>query len=66
MTIPFVLAFRIHVSPNTKAILDSLGGYHLEHRGKVLLKGKGEVDSYWLVGKEGFNKTLPEPPIGDP
>ncbi|KAM7542665.1 hypothetical protein Aperf_G00000018852 [Anoplocephala perfoliata] len=55
-------AFRIHVSPQTKAILDELGGYHLEHRGKVLLKGKGEVDSYWLVGKDGFNKSLPEPP----
>ncbi|KAM3185689.1 hypothetical protein ACTXT7_005859 [Hymenolepis weldensis] len=59
-------AFRIHVSPQTKAILDGLGGYHLEHRGKVLLKGKGEVDSYWLVGKDGFDKKLPDPPTGDP
>ncbi|VDO14154.1 unnamed protein product [Rodentolepis nana] len=59
-------AFRIHVSPQAKAILDELGGYHLEHRGKVLLKGKGEVDSYWLVGKDGFDKKLPDPPTGDP
>lgn len=62
----FISAFRIHVSPQTKAILDGLGGYHLEHRGKVLLKGKGEVDSYWLVGKDGFNKKLPDPPTEDP
>ncbi|GAA57152.1 retinal guanylyl cyclase 2 [Clonorchis sinensis] len=55
-------AFRIHVSPTTKEILDDLGGYHLELRGKVTLKGKGEVDSFWLVGKDGFNKPLPIPP----
>lgn len=58
-------AFRIHVSSPAKAILDELGGYHLEHRGKVFLRGKGEVDSYWLVGKDGFNKDLPKPPDGD-
>ncbi|KAA3675687.1 uncharacterized protein DEA37_0001110 [Paragonimus westermani] len=55
-------AFRIHVSPTTKEILDELGGYHLELRGKVELKGKGKVDSFWLVGKEGFTKPLPIPP----
>ena len=53
------------MSPQTKAILDELGGYHLEHRGKVYLKGKGEIDSYWLIGKDGFNKKLPTPPTGD-
>ncbi|TPP61763.1 Guanylate cyclase [Fasciola gigantica] len=55
-------AFRIHVSPTTKEILDELGGYHLVLRGKVELKGKGEVDSFWLVGKDGFTKPLPDPP----
>ncbi|KAF5404572.1 hypothetical protein PHET_02059 [Paragonimus heterotremus] len=55
-------AFRIHVSPTTKEILDELGGYHLELRGKVELKGRGKVDSFWLVGKEGFTKPLPIPP----
>ncbi|KAL5970677.1 Retinal guanylyl cyclase 2 [Taenia solium] len=58
-------AFRIHVSSPAKAILDELGGYHLEHRGKVFLRGKGEVDSFWLVGKDGFSKDLPKPPDGD-
>ncbi|KAL5107808.1 Retinal guanylyl cyclase 2 [Taenia crassiceps] len=58
-------AFRIHVSSPAKAILDELGGYHLEHRGRVFLRGKGEVDSYWLVGKDGFSKDLPKPPDGD-
>ncbi|TNN18121.1 Retinal guanylyl cyclase 1 [Schistosoma japonicum] len=55
-------AFRIHVSPTTKAILDVLGGYHLQLRGKVELKGKGLVDSFWLIGKDNFNKPLPDPP----
>lgn len=60
------LAFRIHVSPQTKIILDELTGYVLQHRGKVLLKGKGEVDSFWLTGKKDFNKQLPTPLDTDP
>lgn len=58
----FSKAFRIHVSPTTKSILDILGGYHLQLRGKVELKGKGLVDSFWLIGKDNFNKPLPDPP----
>nr|VZI36013.1 unnamed protein product [Spirometra erinaceieuropaei] len=54
-------AFRIHVSPYTKVVLDELTGYELEFRGRVHLKGKGDVESYWLVGKTGFTKALPEP-----
>ena len=33
-----VSAFRVHVSPYTKDILDELGGYKLEFRGEVELK----------------------------
>ncbi|VDQ16760.1 unnamed protein product [Trichobilharzia regenti] len=42
--------------------MDILGGYHLQLRGKVELKGKGLVDSFWLIGKDNFNKPLPDPP----
>ncbi|VDL89450.1 unnamed protein product [Schistocephalus solidus] len=56
---------RIHVSPSTKAILDELGGYHLSYRGRVHLKGRGEIDSYWLVGKDNFSRPLPEPLSSD-
>nr|VZI14705.1 unnamed protein product [Spirometra erinaceieuropaei] len=45
-----------------KAILEELGGYHLNHRGKVILRGRGEIDSYWLVGKEKSTNPLPEAP----
>ncbi|VDM33373.1 unnamed protein product [Hydatigera taeniaeformis] len=58
-------ASRMESTSTAKAILDELGGYKLEHRGKVFLRGKGEVDSYWLVGKDGFKKDLPKPPDGD-
>ena len=27
--------------------------FHTEHRGLVDVKGKGQLDTYWLVGKEG-------------
>nr|VZH99431.1 unnamed protein product [Spirometra erinaceieuropaei] len=54
-------ALRIHVSPSTKAILDELKGYKLEYRGKVTLKGRGDVDTYWLEGKRGFKKSIKRP-----
>ena len=28
----------------------------------LLLQGKGLAKTYWLVGKEGFTKPIPEPP----
>ena len=54
------LALRIHVSPETKQLLDKLGGYHLEERGEVTMKGKGTVRTFFLVGKANFYKLLPD------
>ncbi|XP_046988319.1 guanylate cyclase 32E-like [Schistocerca americana] len=45
-------AFRIHISEATKCLLDILGGYHSEERGMTHIKGKGEMRTYWLLGKE--------------
>ncbi|KAM8973085.1 retinal guanylyl cyclase 1 [Pelodytes ibericus] len=57
------LPYRVHVNVSTVNILQSLKqGYRVEVRGKTELKGKGIEDTYWLVGKEGFNKPLPTPP----
>ena len=53
-------ALRIHVSPESKQLLDKLGGFHLEERGEVSLKGKGTIRSFFLVGKDGFTKVLPD------
>ncbi|VDK81468.1 unnamed protein product [Dibothriocephalus latus] len=43
------------------AILEELTGYKLEYRGKVTLKGRGDVDTHWLVGKQGFKKPIKQP-----
>ncbi|XP_059831176.1 retinal guanylyl cyclase 2-like [Hypanus sabinus] len=57
------LPYRIHLSQNTVRILRSLNlGYKIDLRGKTELKGKGIEDTFWLVGREGFNKPLPTPP----
>nr|XP_005997990.1 PREDICTED: retinal guanylyl cyclase 1 [Latimeria chalumnae] len=57
------LPYRIHVNQTTVKLLQDLQeGYRLEIRGKTELKGKGVEDTYWLVGKQGFNKPLPKPP----
>lgn len=41
---------KIHISPQCKEALDKLGGYVIEERGLVNMKGKGEVRTYWLCG----------------
>ncbi|XP_068761981.1 atrial natriuretic peptide receptor 1-like [Montipora capricornis] len=40
---------KIHISDATKTILEMLGGFVIEERGEVYLKGKGTVKSYWLL-----------------
>nr|XP_018907598.1 PREDICTED: receptor-type guanylate cyclase Gyc76C-like isoform X1 [Bemisia tabaci] len=41
---------KIHISAACKEVLDKLGGYIIEERGLVKMKGKGEVLTFWLVG----------------
>lgn len=41
---------RIHISEQCKDALDKVGGYIIEERGLVYMKGKGEVKTYWLIG----------------
>lgn len=50
------------MSEVTKDRLEKAGGYIIEPRGPVEIKGKGTMNTYWLLGKEGFNKVLPTPP----
>ena len=44
---------KIHISSETKLLLDTLGNFRTEHRGLIELKFRGLVDTYWLLGKEG-------------
>ncbi|KAG5888051.1 hypothetical protein JTB14_032859 [Gonioctena quinquepunctata] len=41
---------KIHISAQCKEALDKLGGYVIEERGVVSMKGKGDVETYWLLG----------------
>ncbi|XP_066986545.1 receptor-type guanylate cyclase Gyc76C-like isoform X3 [Macrobrachium rosenbergii] len=39
---------RIHISQECRKALENLGGYEIEERGLVTMKGKGEVRTFWL------------------
>ncbi|XP_054712047.1 guanylate cyclase 32E-like isoform X2 [Uloborus diversus] len=64
-------AMKIHVSEACKQILDKIGGYVLQERGLIQIKGKGEMRTYWLIGKQCSNESSatfqprasPSPPI---
>uniref|UniRef100_A0AAQ4P7S5 Guanylate cyclase n=1 Tax=Gasterosteus aculeatus aculeatus TaxID=481459 RepID=A0AAQ4P7S5_GASAC len=57
------LPYRIHVNKRTVDVLNSLDlGYKIQTRGLTELKGKGIEYTYWLVGREDFDKPLPIPP----
>ncbi|KAJ8711871.1 hypothetical protein PYW08_008825 [Mythimna loreyi] len=44
-------ALKIHVSPDTKALLDLYGTFNLQCRGEVAMKGKGTLVTYWLLSE---------------
>ncbi|KAL8591926.1 hypothetical protein ACOMHN_039979 [Nucella lapillus] len=44
-------ALKVHCSSECRDILEKLGGYTLEERGFVNMKGKGNVLTYWLTGE---------------
>lgn len=41
---------KIHISPQCKDALEKIGGYVIEERGLVHMKGKGAVNTFWLIG----------------
>ncbi|XP_030060573.1 guanylate cyclase 2G-like [Microcaecilia unicolor] len=54
------LPLRIHISETTGKALQQIGGYDLQERGTVQIKGKGEHRTFWLKGKVGFSMPLPD------
>ncbi|XP_067620043.1 uncharacterized protein [Eurosta solidaginis] len=59
-------SWRIHMSQETRDRLETRGGYTIEPRGLTEIKGKGLMNTFWLLGKRGFDKPLPTPPpIGE-
>eukprot|EP01135_Chromosphaera_perkinsii_P005154 Nk52_evm2s319 gene=Nk52_evmTU2s319 len=53
------LALQIHISSTTAELLMSDHGYQLTKRGTIQVKGKGEMTTFFLTGKEGLNLELP-------
>ncbi|RCN47981.1 hypothetical protein ANCCAN_05920 [Ancylostoma caninum] len=56
----------IHISAAANNLLQEVGGYETEPRGEVIIKGKGVMETFWLLGPasegsssqphSGFNK----------
>ena len=46
---------KIHTSETCKSLLDKIGGYSLEARGAVEVKGKGTMTTFWLTGEDSVN-----------
>ncbi|XP_061188878.1 atrial natriuretic peptide receptor 1-like [Saccostrea echinata] len=42
---------KIHITAMTRNALLDLGGHEITDRGKIFIKGKGEMNTYWLVNK---------------
>ncbi|XP_053197501.1 guanylate cyclase 2G [Scomber japonicus] len=49
------LPLKIHISQCTADVLVQAGGFELEERGDVDIKGKGCHKTYWLLSKQGLN-----------
>ncbi|ELU15640.1 hypothetical protein CAPTEDRAFT_148998 [Capitella teleta] len=42
---------KIHVSKGTRDLLEEVGGFVVEPRGRIDIKGKGDMATFWLVSK---------------
>ncbi|XP_072015532.1 atrial natriuretic peptide receptor 1-like [Amphiura filiformis] len=49
-------AQRIHISEQTKEVLDTFTVFDMELRGEMDIKGKGKQTTYWLLGQRGIIK----------
>ncbi|KRT86564.1 Adenylate and Guanylate cyclase [Oryctes borbonicus] len=46
------LPLKIHCSKQCQELLQAVGGYHLVERGVISMKGKGDQQTYWLIGED--------------
>ena len=44
-------SMKIQITYETKMLLDNVGGYKAESRGQVEVKGKGLMDTFWLLSR---------------
>ncbi|XP_052890703.1 receptor-type guanylate cyclase gcy-18-like [Anopheles moucheti] len=51
---------KIHISESTKEVLDKLGGFKIKLRGTVDVKGKGTMQTFWLMGHALYEHLTPD------
>ena len=59
-------AGKIHLSPATKALLDTHKTFLTSLRGEVNIKGKGRMSTHWLLGEHpsiSVQVPTPTPPV---
>ncbi|XP_068234006.1 uncharacterized protein [Palaemon carinicauda] len=52
-------AMRIQISLSTRMALLAAGGFIMDFRGYIEVKGKGEMATYWLEGRDGLQLQDP-------
>uniref|UniRef100_A0A0N5C261 Guanylate cyclase n=1 Tax=Strongyloides papillosus TaxID=174720 RepID=A0A0N5C261_STREA len=45
---------RIHTTESFYSIISTFGNFIMEHRGEVIIKGKGVMNTYWLNGMKNM------------
>ncbi|GCC29608.1 hypothetical protein chiPu_0008051 [Chiloscyllium punctatum] len=53
-------ALKIQCSSSTNILLEQIGGYVLTCRGTLQIKGKGDMVTYWLEGKQNSSSSTSE------
>ncbi|GBL84777.1 Atrial natriuretic peptide receptor 1 [Araneus ventricosus] len=54
---------KIHVSPDTKIALDYFGNFTLVPREEIQVKGKGKMQTYWLISENEAARVTPSPAV---
>ncbi|CAL1527410.1 unnamed protein product, partial [Lymnaea stagnalis] len=51
-------ALKIHISEPTMNLLVLIGGFELQERGNIDIKGKGVMKTYWLTGEDSSRRKM--------
>ncbi|GFS15005.1 guanylate cyclase A/atrial natriuretic peptide receptor, partial [Elysia marginata] len=52
------MEWKIHMSGTTADILKTFGTFIMKRRGDIEIKGKGSMETYWLLGEKESNPEI--------